>query len=122
MHGGEVGEHATQPALVHVGHADAGRLFGDGLLSLLFGADEHDRTTVGDGLLDELVRLVDVGQRLLQVDDVDAIAVGEDEPLHLGVPTSGLVPEVRAAVKQLLHGYHGHAVPPVYVGYSPRIG
>src|SRR6202012_5407277 len=60
-------------------------------------------------LFDELVCLVDEGQRLLQIDDVDAVAVGEDEPLHLGVPATGLMPEVCAAVKQLLHGYDGHA-------------
>ena len=108
MHGGEVGEHAAQPALVHVRHADAGGLVGDRFLRLLLGADEHDAAAVGDGLLDELVRLVDVGQRLLQVDDVDAVAVGEDEPLHLGIPATGLMPEVGAAVKQLLHGYNSH--------------
>jgi hypothetical protein len=63
---------------------------------------------VGDGLFDEFVRLVDEGQRLLQVDDVDAVAVGENEPLHLGIPATGLMPEVGAAVKQLFHGYYGH--------------
>src|SRR6478735_4517466 len=108
VHGGEVGEHAAQPALVHIRHADAGRLIGDGFLRLLLGADEHDRPTVRDRLLDELVRLVDVGQRLLQVDDVDAVAVGEDEPLHLGIPAPGLMPEVGAAVQQLFHGYNSH--------------
>ena len=123
VHGGEVGEHAAQPALVHVGHADAGRLLGDGLLRLLLGADEHDAAAVGDGLLDELVRLVDVGQRLLQIDDVDAVAVGEDEPLHLGIPATGLMPEVGAAVQQLLHGYNSHGRPcPSVVGCRPASG
>src|SRR5215207_5026611 len=101
----EVGEHAAQPALVHVRHPDPGRLLGDRLLGLLLGADEHHRAAVRDGLLDELVRAVDVGQRLLQVDDVDAVALGEDEALHLRVPTAGLVPEVHAALEQLLHGH-----------------
>ena len=104
VHGLEVGEHAAEPALVDVGHADAGRLLGDRLLGLLLGADEQDRAAVGDGLLDELVGAVDVGQRLLQVDDVDAVALGEDEALHLRVPATGLVPEVDAALEQLLHG------------------
>src|SRR5882757_11232571 len=54
----EVGEHAAQPALVHVGHADTGGLLGDRLLRLLLGTDEHDGAAVRDGLLDELVRLV----------------------------------------------------------------
>src|ERR1700749_3160058 len=70
----------------------------------------------GDGLLDELLCLVDEGQRLLQVDDVDAVAVGENEPLHLGIPATGLVPEVGAAVKQLLHGHYGHAYASLVVG------
>ena len=63
---------------------------------------------MGNSLFNEFVGRVDESQRLLQVDDVDAVAVGEDEPLHLGIPASGLVPEVRAAVKQLLHGYNSH--------------
>ena len=68
----EVGEQTTEPALVDVGLADARRLLGDGLLRLLLGADEEHGAAVGDRLLDEVVRLVDVGERLLQVDDVDA--------------------------------------------------
>src|SRR5690349_5039795 len=106
--GREVGEHPAQPALVHVRHADPLGLLGDDLLGLLLGADEQDRAAVGHGLPDELVRPVDVGQRLLQVDDVDAVALAEDEPLHLRVPPAGLVPEVDAAVEQLLHGDDGH--------------
>ena len=57
---------------------------------------------------DEVVRLVDEGERLLQVDDVDAGTLGEDEALHLRVPTAGLVPEVHAAVEQLANGDDGH--------------
>ena len=104
----EVGEEAAEPALVDVGLADARRLLGDGLLGLLLGADEEDGAAVGDRLLDEVVRLVDEGERLLQVDDVDAGTLGEDEALHLRVPTAGLVPEVHAAVEQLANGDDGH--------------
>ncbi len=110
--GREVGEHAAEPALVDVGHADAGGLLGDGLLGLLLGADEHDRAAVRDGLLDELVGAVDVRQRLEQVDDVDAVALGEDETLHLRVPATGLVPEVDAALQQLPHRDDGHGRSP----------
>jgi len=63
---------------------------------------------LGDGVLDERVGAVDVGQRLLQVDDVDAVALGHDEALHLGVPATGLVPEVDAALEELAHGDDGH--------------
>jgi hypothetical protein len=110
----EVGEQATEPALVDVGLADARRLLGDDFLRLLLGADEQDGAAVGDGLLDELVRLVDVAQRLLQVDDVDAGALGQDEALHLRVPPTGLVSEVDAAVEQLANGDDGHGRSPLF--------
>src|SRR5690606_14226703 len=100
---------AAEPALVHVGHAHAGGLFGDGFLSLLLGADEQHGSTVSDGLLDELACLVDVRQGLLQVDDVDAVAVGEDEPRHLRIPATGLVSDVAAAVEQLPLSHSMHA-------------
>jgi len=106
-HGGEVREHAAEPTLVDIRHADPLGLLLDRFLSLLLGAHEKHRAAVGDGLLDELVRPVDVGQRLLQVDDVDAVAFGKDEPLHLRVPPPGLVPEVDAAFEQLAHGDNG---------------
>ena len=41
---------------------------------------------------------------LLEVDDVDAVALGEDEALHLGVPTTGLVTKVNPSLKQLADG------------------
>ena len=65
---------------------------------------------MGNGLLDELVSLVDEGQGLLQVDDVDAVAVGEDEALHLRVPTAGLVTEVDTSIEQLAHSNNSHSV------------
>ena len=101
MHRGEVGEHTAQPTLTDVGHTDTASLLVNGFLRLLLGTDEQDGAAVGDRLLDELVGPVDVGQRLLEVDDVDAVALGEDEALHLGVPTTGLVPEVDAALQEL---------------------
>src|SRR4029077_19197973 len=85
-------------------HPDPSRLLSDGLLGLLLGADVQDGPAVRDGLVDELVRAVDVVQRLLQVDDVDAVALGEDVALHLRVPAPGLVTEVDAALQELLHG------------------
>src|SRR5699024_5285579 len=68
------------------------------------GADEQDGAAVGDGLLDEVVRLVDVRQRLHQVDDVDAVALGEDEATDLGVPPTGPVCDVEAALLALARG------------------
>ena len=49
--------------------------------------------------------------RLLQVDDVDAAALAEDERLHLGVPAPGLVAEVDAGLQQLLHRERAQGAP-----------
>ena len=54
---------------------------------------------MGDGLLDELVRVVDLRERLLDVDDVDAVALSEDETTHLRVPTPGLVTEMDSGLQ-----------------------
>src|SRR5262249_20994981 len=70
----------------------------------LLGADEEDRAPVGDEVAHERVGRLDPRQRLLQVDDVDAVALTEDEALHLGVPAPGLVTEVDTGLEQLLHG------------------
>ena len=94
--------------MVDVGHAHALCFFLDRLLGLLLGAHEQDGAAVCDGLLDEFVCLIDVGQRLLQVDDVDAVAVGEDEATHLRVPTTRLVAEVHTCVEEFTHGYDCH--------------
>ena len=110
MNGLEVREHATEPTLIDIRHTYAGRLLCDWLLSLLLGTDEHHRTAMSNGFLDELVGTIDVRQRLLKIDDVDAVALVEDESLHLRVPTAGLMPEVHAAFQQLLHCYDGHGL------------
>src|SRR3981189_312156 len=41
VQGGEVGQHAPQPALVDVRHADSDRLGRDGFLRLFLGTDEQ---------------------------------------------------------------------------------
>ena len=51
-------------------------------------------------VLDELQRILEQVRRLLQVEDVDAVALAEDELLHLRVPAAGLVAEMDAG----LHG------------------
>src|SRR5205807_3538924 len=81
---------------------------GDRLLCLLLGADEQHTAALGDRVLDEVERLLDVVEGLAQVDDVDPVALGEDEALHLRVPPPGLVSEVDAALQELAHGHYGH--------------
>ncbi len=57
----------------------------------------------------ELLRELELAQGLLQIDDVDAVALGEDEPAHLRVPAARLVAEVDAGFEQLLEVRLGHA-------------
>ncbi len=104
----EVGHHAAEPALGDVRLAGAHRLLHHRLLRLLLGADEQHALAAGDGLGDELERRVEALDRLGEVDDVDAVALREDEGLHLGVPAASLVSEVDAGLKQLAHRCGGH--------------
>ena len=108
MHGGEVGQHAAQPAFIHIGHPHASGLFGDGFLGLFLGADKHQRAAVSHGLLDKVIGDVDVGCGLSQVQNVDAGTFGQDETLHLGVPATGLMPEMYATFQHLAHSYDCH--------------
>ena len=108
----EVGQHATQPAVVDVRHLTALSFGLYCFLSLLLGAYEEDGAAVSDGLLDKLVSLIDVGQSLLEVNDVNAVTVGQDEALHLGVPAAGLVSEVDTCVEKLAHGHNCHGMLP----------
>ena len=88
--------------------ADALSLFLDRVLRLLLGADEKDGLAVGRQLADEVVSLFELLDGLLQVDDVDAVALGVDVGGHFGVPAAGLVAEVDAGFQQLLHRYDCH--------------
>src|SRR5579875_1587363 len=99
----EIGKHAAEPALVDIEHATAFRLFSNGFLGLFLRADEQNSATIGGELLHKLVSLIEACHRLLEIDDMDAIAIHKDEWLHLGVPAPGLMPKVNACLKQLLH-------------------
>ena len=75
------------------------------VLRLALGADEQDACARrAPSCAHELGGLVEHLDRLLQIDDVDPVALAEDVRLHLRVPAPGLVPEVDARLEQLLHG------------------
>ena len=76
----------------------------DDLLRLALGADEEDVAAAADGLDDEVVRALEEARRLVEVDDVDAVARAVDERAHLRVPALGLVAEVDARVEQRAEG------------------
>ncbi len=76
------------------------RLFLDDVLRLALGADEQDVAAAADGLDDEVERALEEARRLVEVDDVDAVARAVDERAHLRVPALGLVAEVDARVEE----------------------
>ena len=43
-----------------------------------------------------------------QVNDVDAVTIGEDVTTHFWVPATGLVAKVHTSVEELAHGYNCH--------------
>ena len=111
--GAEVGHHAAQPTSVDVVHAAAQSLVTDGLLSLLLGANEQDVAALSCNFLHIVVSLVQLLHGLLQVNDIDTIALGEDVLSHLGVPAAGLVTEVHTCLEKLLHRNDCHnKIPP----------
>ena len=103
-HGLEVGEHAAEPTLVHIRHAATLGVTTNRVLGLLLCAHKHDRAAVGHEIADEAVRGFDATKGLLEIDDVNAIALTVDESLHLRVPAAGLMTKMHAGIEQLAHG------------------
>ena len=103
LHGDPVGEQSAQPALVDVRHTGAVRFFRNRILSLTLGADEKNRLAARAKIGDIIRRVLEHLQRLLQVDDVNAVALAKDVFLHLRIPTLGLMPEVHTCFEQFLH-------------------
>src|SRR5205814_3806914 len=99
-----VGQHAAEPTVVDEMLAGYLRRFRDRVLRLALGTDEQHLAAAGDGLLDEVERAREQRHGLRQVDDVHPVAVAENVRLHLGIPTVGLVAEMRSGLEQLLHG------------------
>ena len=104
----EVGQQAAEPAVVDVRHV--GRLSGvlDRVAGLLLGADEHHGAAAARDVGGELLRLLEQLLGLLQVDDVDAVALAEDEATHLRVPAARLVAEMHAGLQQLPDSHLSH--------------
>ena len=103
-HGLEISKHSAEPTCVDVVHAYAGSFFADSVGSLLLGSDEEYCLAVFGELAYKIVCLFKFFDRLLKVDDVDAVTFAVNVLGHLGVPAPGLVTEVDTGFKQLFHG------------------
>ena len=95
----EVGEHTARPTLDDVRHVDRGSLFGYDVLSLFFSSDEQDLLAALGNSLECLSSLVDLGYSLVEVDDVNAIALHEDVRSHSWIPLAFEVAEMAASLK-----------------------
>lgn len=92
----EIGQHAAQPALIDVELVGPLGFFFQNFGRLALRADEQDGVTGCHGVASEGIGLLHALDRLLKVDNVDAVAFPEQEPLHFGIPTVGLVSEMDA--------------------------
>jgi hypothetical protein len=66
------------------------------------GADEEHVLAAQNDFAYELLRQLELTERLLEVDDVDPVALGENEAAHLGIPSASLVSEVDTGLEELL--------------------
>src|SRR4051794_40430900 len=106
--------------MVDVRHAGALGHFLDAVARLLLGAHEEHRAAAPRQVVGELLRLLEQLLSLEQVDDVDAVALTEDEAPHLRVPAPRLVAEVHAGLQQLADAHlSGHGVLSVVWRYGP---
>ncbi len=108
----EVGQQPAEPAVVDVGHAGGLSDLLDHVPGLLLGADEQDRPAAAGDLVRELPGALQQLLGLQEVDDVDAVALAEDEAAHLGVPAARLVAEVNAGLQQLFDADLSHVSAP----------
>ena len=109
----EVRQHAAEPTFVDVVHIRTECLLADGLLCLLLRADEEHGLPFLCNAAKEIVRLIHLAHRLLQINDVDTIALREDVTCHLRVPATRLMSEMDTCLQKLLHRNDCHKIPPV---------
>src|SRR2546427_6676780 len=112
----EIRQRPAEPALRYVERAAALRLRFQNALELLLRADEQHAFTLQHDVAQQLLCDLELTQRLLKIDDVDAGASGEDEPPHLGIPAARLMAEMHTCFQQFLQLRLRHLLP--FLGYS----
>ena len=96
---GPICQSAAEPAIVDIRHSTTGGLLFDGPLRLPFCANEQDCAALGDQIAHQFVIFIDTRHRLVQVNDVDSAAFGEDILPHFWIPAPGPVPEMYACLQ-----------------------
>ena len=77
-------------------------------MGLFLGADKQNVAAICDHVADVDVCLFDTAQALAEIQEVDSVALTQDVALHLGIPTTGLVPEMHTCLEEFFHGDNGH--------------
>ncbi len=93
-----VRQHASEPAIADKRHPGASRMIADRIAGCAFGANEQHLAAIGDRCLDECAGLASQWKALLEVDDMDLVALAEDVGSHLRVPEAGLVTKMHASL------------------------
>lgn len=83
-------------------HTAAFGFFFDGVAGLAFGSDKEDVFALGDNLLDELFSPEQSLDGLLDVDDVDHVALAMDVGFHFGVPSGDPMAEMNTCIDERL--------------------
>ena len=110
----EIGQKAAQPSLVHIGHSHSLGVALHAVLGLLFGSHKQHLAAICHQIAHICVGRLDMGKSQGQVNDVDAVALPENEPLHFRIPTASLVSEMDSSIKQLTHRHDWrHGVSPL---------
>ena len=94
---------AAQPALVDIKLSAGYRGFLDRFLRLFLAADEQDLPAALRHLLKEIGGALQLFHRLIEIDDVNGVALLENERLHFRIPPFGLVAKMDAGFEQLGH-------------------
>ena len=107
LDGGKIGQGAAQPALYHIVHAAAVRFALKHILGLLFGAHKEHCSTALDDDGNGVHRCVQAFNRLLHINDMDAVFGGVNERFVVGIPAAGEVPKMSAGADQIFNSNFG---------------
>ncbi|RMO66854.1 hypothetical protein ALQ39_100841 [Pseudomonas amygdali pv. eriobotryae] len=104
----EVGQHATQPAMVDVRRTATCCFFSNDFASGTLGADEQNLVFARSQALNESQGFVEHRQGFFKVDDVNLVTRAENVLTHFRVPVTGLVTEVHTGLQHIAHIDLGH--------------
>ena len=99
----EVSQHTSQPTTVDVRHTTALRFTLNDVLRGALGAYEKDGAAIRSHASQEVDRFVEQRQGLLQVDDMNFVALPEDVGSHARVPVASLMTEVNSSLQHVAH-------------------